>query len=148
MKWPRRIPKDARDDRVTDKAKVEQLREDVPDGPDVADLTLETQPNAELLEVRKLARESELHARAMEREELARLQQQNDLRRQFFVFASWLAVGVLVFGCALVGYYAWSVDGELEPSVLQFWISSTIVEVLGIIFIIARYLFPPPPKSD
>lgn len=126
---------------------MEQLEGDVPTGPDAADLTLGAQPNMDLLAGR-LTQQREHHARAMETEELARLKQQNDLRLAFFRFASWLTVAVLAFGCLLVGYYAWAVRGEMEPSVLQFWISATIVEVLGIIYIIARYLFPSPPKTD
>jgi len=148
MTWGKRRSKKTENEEAKDKAKTEQLKEDVPDGPDVADLTIGTQPRADLAEAGKLAHEREHHAREMELQEISRLRQQNDLRLRFFTFASRLAVSVLVFGCALVGYYAWSVKGHVEPSVLQFWISSTIVEVLGIIYIIARYLFPPAPKND
>jgi hypothetical protein len=145
--WGRR-PRGADGDRAKDRAKVDQLRDAVPDGPEANDLTIGAQPNAELLEAGKLAQEREHHVRAMESQEIARLQQQNALRLRFFTFASALAVGVLVFGCALIGYYAWSVDGKVDPGVLKFWISSTIVEVLGIIYIIARYLFPPPAPTE
>jgi len=148
MRWGRGTSKGTGKDKAKEKAETNQLKENLPDGPDVAELTIESQVQADLAETAKLAKEGERHAREMDLQEIARLQQQNELRLRFFRFASWLAVGVLLFGCALVGYYAWSVHGKINTRVLQFWISSTIVEVLGIIFIIARYLFPPPPKAD
>lgn len=78
----------------------------------------------------------------MQGAEIARLHQQNELRPKFFAAAAALAWVVILGNFVIVGWYAWHAREALNPNVLMFWISSTVVEVLGIVYIIAQYLFP------
>lgn len=68
-------------------------------------------------------------------------EQSNNLREKFFVAAMsgtgvLLTVNVILF-CA----YMKSEWGHISEAVMLAWISASVVEVLGIIYIIARYLF-------
>lgn len=80
--------------------------------------------------------------KTMQSAEINRLHQQNEMRPQFFRLAASLSWVVVVGNFALVGWYAWHAKGDINPQVMMFWISSTVVEVLGIVYIIAQYLFP------
>ncbi|KAM9863019.1 hypothetical protein ACI1US_01021 [Leucobacter sp. BZR 635] len=83
----------------------------------------------------------------MQSAEINRLHQQNEMRPKFFKLAAALAWSVIIGNFILVGWYAWHAKAAIEPYVIVAWISSTVVEILGIIYIIAQYLFPGvPPK--
>ncbi|MDD0856708.1 hypothetical protein NHF46_00700 [Arthrobacter alpinus] len=49
---------------------------------------------------------------------------------------------IIVSNTFIMGYYAWHAREHISSSVLSYWIASTVVEILGIIYIIAQYLFP------
>jgi len=52
-------------------------------------------------------------------------------------------VGQLAVADAVFVLYAWlGVDWKIEPEVILGWLSATVVEVIGIVVIVARYLFP------
>lgn len=58
-----------------------------------------------------------------------------------------VVVAVVLFLSAIgIGVYLWAsfwVRQEMpDSSVLITWLSSTVVEVIGIMYVIARYLFP------
>ena len=74
--------------------------------------------------------------------ELVRLTQQSNLRSKFFWVASSLAVAVILASTIGVGYYVWQAGKETEPAVLITWMTAVVVELLGILKIIAVYLYP------
>jgi hypothetical protein len=52
-------------------------------------------------------------------------------------------IGQLVVADTVFVIYAWvGYDWQIEPSVILGWLSATVVEVIGIVVIIAQYLFP------
>ncbi|MGP4031098.1 hypothetical protein [Pseudarthrobacter sp. 1C304] len=74
--------------------------------------------------------------------ELARLNQQSKLRSKFFWVASSLASFVILASTAGVGLYVILAGADTEPAVLITWMTAVVVELLGILKIIAVYLYP------
>lgn len=74
--------------------------------------------------------------------EIERLHQQNEMRPKFFKLAAGLTWFIIASNTLIMGYYAWHAKENISSSVLSYWIASTVVEILGIIYIIAQYLFP------
>lgn len=79
------------------------------------------------------------------RAKIAKLKNDNEMRKAFFAWASKLTVAIITINSVLFAIYmavhAWGVH-PVPESVMLAWVTSTIVEVLGIVAIIARYLFP------
>lgn len=48
---------------------------------------------------------------------------------------------IIVANSIIVGYYVWHAKAAVNHTVLIYWIRSTVVEILGIVYIIAQYLF-------
>lgn len=70
------------------------------------------------------------------------LEQDIRFKRRLLTWALWatsLQIGATNAGVAA---YAWANGGNAEPSVLLGWMSMTTVETIGVVAIIARYLFP------
>ncbi len=78
---------------------------------------------------------------SLQEKEVERLTQQKKLRKKFFKFCMILAYGIIGSNTIFFGWYiAWARE-DVSTTVFQFWISATVVEILGIVAIIARYLF-------
>lgn len=120
-------------------ASTEGLKGDVPRSIHREQIALDPADTAAFFERMKMRSRFQ---KTMQSAEVNRLHQQNDMRPRFFRLAAWLAWVVVLGNFAVVGSYAWHARENIEPSVLMFWISSTVVEVLGIVYIIAQYLFP------
>lgn len=61
-------------------------------------------------------------------------------------YADWL-LGAVIFQLALANgvfiAYAWvGKDWNLEPVVINAWLGATLVQVIGVVTIVTRYLFP------
>ncbi|MBH0054492.1 hypothetical protein I6E74_09975 [Salinibacterium sp. SWN139] len=120
-------------------ASIEKLRsEDVRLSTTLRSLAASSDPAARYNRLLRLKR----FQNTMQGAEINRLHQQNEMRPKFFNLAAWLSWVVVVGNFVLVGWYAWHAKGDFNPQVMMFWISSTVVEVLGIVYIIAQYLFP------
>lgn len=39
--------------------------------------------------------------------------------------------------------YGFWLSWQIEPSVIQAWLAATVVQVIGIVLVVTRYLFPP-----
>jgi hypothetical protein len=74
--------------------------------------------------------------------ELGRLNQQSKLRSKFFWVASSLASFVILASTAGVGLYIVLAGADTDPLVLITWMTAVVVELLGILKIIAVYLYP------
>ena len=61
-------------------------------------------------------------------------------------YAKWLlrlVAAQLVIADAVFVAYAWAgKQWELDASVIQVWLGSTLVELIGVALVITRYLFP------
>lgn len=69
--------------------------------------------------------------------------QKRKLRNDLFRWAIRTTGLVLVLNFVVIGLYLLSQWGRIEATVMVAWISGTVVEILGIVAIIARYLFEP-----
>jgi hypothetical protein len=61
-------------------------------------------------------------------------------------YAGWfLWVMLAQLGIADLGFflYAWmGVAWNVTPRVIEFWLSATVIEIVGIVLVVTRYLFP------
>lgn len=60
-------------------------------------------------------------------------------------YAAWLLrVMTIQIALADAGFflYGFANSWDIEPIVMEFWLSSAVVQVIGIVYVIARYLFP------
>lgn len=61
-------------------------------------------------------------------------------------YARWLLIlmaAQLLVADAVFVVYAWAgVDWKLTPGVINVWLGATFVEVVGIVLVVTRYLFP------
>ena len=84
----------------------------------------------------------------LKREKVRKAKQQNELRERFFRWTSILASAIIAGNFVLMAYYAHALGGKVPDNVMIYWISSTVVQILGIVYIIARYLFPRPKTEN
>jgi hypothetical protein len=65
------------------------------------------------------------------------------LKRSYAMALLRLVAGQLFVADAVFIVYAWAGRGwDLEPSVVQFWLGATIVELIGVALVVTQYLFP------
>lgn len=68
--------------------------------------------------------------------------QENNLRSKFFNLASRLAIFVIVTSTAALGFYVFKSGSNADPIVLVTWMTAVVVEIIAILQIMAKYLFP------
>lgn len=84
---------------------------------------------------------SEETRNAIEEEHLNKLRQQQRQRRTFFVWAMFAISAVLFASAIFMTAYMLVKGNQTEPTVIIAWLSSGLVETLGLGYIIANYLF-------
>lgn len=84
---------------------------------------------------------SEETRNAIEQEHLNKLKQQQRQRRHFFLWAMIAISAVLVASAAFMFAYMVVKGNRTEAAVIIAWLSSGLVETLGLGYIIANYLF-------
>lgn len=64
--------------------------------------------------------------------------------KKFYAMVLLGLVGIQLFVAdAVFVTYAWAGRAwRLEPGVIQFWLGATLVELIGVVVVITRYLFP------
>lgn len=105
----------------------------------VADLA--RTPAAKLDEPTEDASDREL-ARALDKAALAEVEAANNYRKDLVGFTKWTVAGLVVAATVFMGLYIGSQWGEVEASVMVAYFTSIVLEVVGILYVIARYLFP------
>jgi hypothetical protein len=64
------------------------------------------------------------------------------LKKKYATTLLWImGVQIAVADVVFILYAQWGVDWHVEPTVMQFWLSATVVEVLGIVLVVTKYLF-------
>jgi hypothetical protein len=62
------------------------------------------------------------------------------------IYANWLLgllIGQLLIADGVFVVYAWAGRGwNLEAGVINGWLAATLIEIVGIVLVVARYLFP------
>lgn len=134
-----------------DNARVEGLKEDVPRTVDPAAITRVSRPAGEsdyLIRLRLARVESEELLVEISKEELRKLRQQHGQRRTFFLWAVTTISAVLAASAAFMIVYFAVRGPNVESAVMIAWLSSGLVETLGLGYIIANYLFAGAGKSS
>lgn len=70
----------------------------------------------------------------------------NTLRKSFFKFIIFVVSLTLLASVVLMALYVKSEWKEVEANVMIAWFSANVVQVLGLAYIVARYLFTPRSK--
>jgi hypothetical protein len=91
-----------------------------------------------------VAEASRLRRREHGHDPLLRENRRQDIRFKRH-FGPWL-LGLMIFQVAfvdlfLVLYAQWGVDWEVPPEVLQTWLGATVVQLIGVVYAITRYLY-------
>ena len=70
-------------------------------------------------------------------------EQEHGLRQRYADWIIWL-LGVQLLGADLIFVvYAWAGRGwELSPGVIEVWLGATVVQVVGVVTVVTRHLFP------
>jgi hypothetical protein len=71
------------------------------------------------------------------------LEQDRKLKLAYATWLRWLLVGQLVTADLVFTVYAWAGRGwHLDTSVIDAWLGATVVQVVGIVLVVTRHLFP------
>jgi hypothetical protein len=66
-----------------------------------------------------------------------------ELKRQY---ARWflraLTAQIVVANLVFIAYAQLGVNWAIPPAVMQFWLAATVVEIVGVVLVVTRYLFP------
>ena len=85
------------------------------------------------------------YVEAKQREKIKQRRSENKMRKSFFRWASklmsWMIGGNFFIFAGYLGSQLWKPE-SIPPSVMLTWTSATVVEMIGIVAIIARHLFP------
>jgi hypothetical protein len=82
-------------------------------------------------------------ARAQSEQEVALQHKQNTLWRRFLFWSVWgLVVGIAVLSGVLIVVYLRIAGADSSPAVLSTWFGATVVQVVGLLLVITRHLFP------
>lgn len=69
-------------------------------------------------------------------------EQENDLRDKFFKVAVWLTFVIVGTSIVGIGAYIFLKGSQMSESVIITWITAVVVEIIAILKIMAKYLFP------
>lgn len=70
-------------------------------------------------------------------------EQEYDLRRMYARGILWLLGAEIVIANVVFVVYAWTGEHwKLETAVIDVWLGSTVVQVVGIVMVVTRHLFP------
>lgn len=75
-------------------------------------------------------------------------QQDIELKRKIGTWALIGAAAQIVAADAVFIAYAIANHWDIPPSTIQFWLGAAVVEVIGVLLVIARSLFPAQGKSN
>lgn len=79
-----------------------------------------------------------------ERIRVASDRQDVGLRKLLALWSVIAASSMLGINSIAFGFYLWSQWGEVPEAAIIAWLSASLVEVLGIVYVVAAYLFPKP----
>lgn len=78
---------------------------------------------------------------------LKRAEQDNTHRGWFVKWVLWVVSGTLAAGVAVMVAYVCSEWHTIESAVLIAWFSASVVQTIGLAYVIANYLFPHTEKA-
>lgn len=71
--------------------------------------------------------------------------QTHTMRSSFATVIKWTMIGTLAATCLLMAAYLYASifrQVSIDSTVMVAWFSSTVVQVIGLVYIVANYLFP------
>lgn len=86
-----------------------------------------------------------VHSLPPTKEELERahLQQDLELKRRYGKWLLWLVTGQLIVADIVFAlYFIVGVHWDLPEGVIYVWLATTLVELVGVVTVVTRYLFP------
>lgn len=83
------------------------------------------------------------YARGLQEAKKFKAEQENALRDKFFLLAVWLSWAIIGTSIIGIGAYMWFKKADMAESVIITWITAVVVEIIAILKIMAKYLFPP-----
>jgi glutathione S-transferase len=70
-------------------------------------------------------------------------EQEHELRQKYAEWILWLLGAQFLVADAVFVTFAWAGWGwELTPGVIEVWLAATVVQVLGVVAVVTRHLFP------
>lgn len=84
--------------------------------------------------------------REQKRLEVAQSQADNRSRRRYSVLFPVVLIGQLLTADTVFLIYGYYNSWRIPSSSIDVWLGASVVEVVGIVLVIVRYLFPPQPK--
>jgi hypothetical protein len=70
-------------------------------------------------------------------------EQEHGLRQKYADWIIWLLGAQLVIADAVFVAFAWAGQSwDLTPGVVEVWLAATVVQVVGVVAIVTRHLFP------
>lgn len=70
-------------------------------------------------------------------------EQEHELRQRYAEWILWLLGAQFVIADAVFVAFAWAGQGwDLPPGVVEVWLAATVVQVVGVVAIVTRHLFP------
>jgi hypothetical protein len=79
---------------------------------------------------------------AFDKAKLDELQAANQYRKTLVKSTTRTVAALVTAATVFMGFYLWVQRGHIEASVMIAYFASVVAEVVGILFVIARYLFP------
>ena len=70
-------------------------------------------------------------------------EQEHGLRQKYADWIIWILGAQLLIADVVFLVFAWAGKGwDLSPGVIEVWLAATVVQVVGIVLIVTRHLFP------
>lgn len=70
-------------------------------------------------------------------------EQEHGLRQKYADWIIWILGAQLLIADVVFLAFAWAGKGwDLAPGVIEVWLSATVVQVVGVVLIVTRHLFP------
>lgn len=79
---------------------------------------------------------------ALRQQHILELQDKSKKRSDMMKWTLKLATAVVIVSFVVMGSYMWSEWGELDPVVLTGWFAAVVAQTVGLIYVLANYLFP------
>lgn len=72
-------------------------------------------------------------------------EQEHGLRQKYADWIIWLLAAQLMVADAVFVTFAWAGRSwDLSPGVIEVWLAATVVQVVGVVAVVTRHLFPGP----
>jgi hypothetical protein len=81
-------------------------------------------------------------------EAVADSQSNRALKESYARFWKWATLAQVLIADGLFLMYAWRGEHwKIQPQVMEFWLSATVIQIVGVVLVITHNLFPTPPNK-